>query len=141
MGALHAADQQPPQPGAPIIQPGPTAATPPQFEAPPETIVPEIDPTIQDPGYREYGYAPGRQYYGYGLPPVWPDNSYDNFAYGAPGFNFGYGYRPLGYTFWPRYGDYTDFGRYFVDPYRYYTRPYMWNPYWSYQRYRQYPVW
>jgi hypothetical protein len=57
------------------------------------------------------------------------------------GFNFGYGYRPLGYAFWPRYGAYWDFGRYFANPYQFYTQPYIWHPYWSYQRYRLWPVW
>jgi hypothetical protein len=120
-----------PQNGNPIIQPGPTAAQPPQFDAPPEII--DSDAPIFDPGYSDPMYTPGRWYFGYG--------NYDGYLYGPMGFNFGYGYRPLGYTFWPQYGDYTDFGRYFQDPYRYYRRPYMWQPFWSYQRYRQYPVW
>jgi hypothetical protein len=55
------------------------------------------------------------------------------------GFHFGYGYRPLGYAFWPRYDHYADFSMpYFEDPYRFYRQPYQWHPFWSWQRYRQF---
>ena len=55
------------------------------------------------------------------------------------GFHFGYGYRPLGYAFWPRYDHYADFAEpHFADPYRFYRQPYQWHPFWSWQRYRQF---
>ena len=127
--ALLRADDSAPKADEPAINPGPAAE--PQ-ESEPETVLP--------PG----AYVPGTVFPPY-VDPQNPAIIYDpwgaNLGYPEMGFNFGYGYRPLGYTFWPRYGDYMNFGRFLPDPGRFYTRPYMWHPYWSYQRYRFYPGW